>query len=277
MSNNNVSVVVCVRNSEGTIGRCLDSILSENPGELIVVDGNSLDNSKEVALKKGAIVIQDGGKGIAQARHLGVMKSTKKYILFVGPDNILPYNFIKSLGEEMEKWGFQAAAPQTRVLEPRTYWDRGLDFRLMSIVNTPGPRNVIGTPTLYDGNVFDKVKYNEKAGACDDTDMGMQLLKNGFKLGIVPVIVYDVNGLSWENIWDKFYLYGTGDADFYRLHRQNWSLMRKLKSISHPFRQTIYLSIYALFKLKPLVIPWLVFAMFTRYYSWIKTSNIRKD
>jgi hypothetical protein len=90
------------------------------------------------------------------------------------------------------------------------------------------------------------------------------------------VIVYDINGLSRKNIWDKFYLYGTGDADFYRLHCQNWSLMRKLKSISHPFRQTVYLSIYGLFKRKPLVIPWLAFAMVTRYYSWIKTSNIRK-
>ena len=271
-----VSVVICVRNSHATLGGSIDSVLAEKPIEVIVVDGNSTDGSREIALNKGAILINDDGRGIAHARHLGVMAARGRHILFVGPDNILPAGFIADLLEAMEKWQFVAAAPQTRVSAPQTFWDRGLDFRLLCMENEPGPRDVIGTPTLYDASIFQYITYNECAGACDDTDIGMQLREHGLSFGIVPVLVYDQNGLTRNCIWKKFKLYGTGDSDFYRLHSPKWTGARKLQSLTHPLRQSISLGKIALRNGSLGLIAWLMFAMVARYVGWIQKSMKRK-
>ena len=49
--NSDISVVVCVKNEESRIEGCLKSIITNHPSEIIVVDGDSSDNTAEIALK----------------------------------------------------------------------------------------------------------------------------------------------------------------------------------------------------------------------------------
>jgi glycosyltransferase involved in cell wall biosynthesis len=251
---------------------CLNSVLPESPGEIIIIDGGSTDGSVELGLKHNLPVYYDGGGGIAGARHMGVVKSKMPYILFVGPDNILPAGFIREMKKAMEDWGFVAAAPQTRVRDPITFWDKGLDFRLLVMENHAGPTDVIGTPTLYKREIFEKIKYNELAGACDDTDICMQMRREKFLFGIVPVMVYDQNGLTRQEILTKFKLYGSGDWAFYRLYKDRWSLGRRLLSLTHPLRQTFRLSLLSIVKFMPELLVWFFFTMFSRYYGWFSAS-----
>lgn len=275
MSNHETSVVICTKNASATIAECINSVIALEPLEIIVVDGNSTDKTTVIAEKLGAKVTLDGGRGIAYARHLGVANAAGKFILFVGPDNILPTNFIRNMLNEMEFFDYHAAAPQTRVRNPLTYWDKGLDFRLLCMENQPGEREVIGTPTLYRAEVFNRVQYNEKAGACDDTDIGLQLKRNGFRLGVVPVTVCDLNGLSARDIWIKFKLYGSGDADFYSLNSAQWSFFRCIKSLSHPFRQLLVLGVKAVQSKKVSLIFWLLIATLARYFGWVTKAITR--
>ncbi|TFH46834.1 MAG: glycosyltransferase [ANME-2 cluster archaeon] len=46
-----VSVVVCTKNEESRIEDCLKSIVNNNPGEIIVVDGESTDTTIDIAKK----------------------------------------------------------------------------------------------------------------------------------------------------------------------------------------------------------------------------------
>ena len=47
----NITVTVCTLNEEENIQECINSIKLENPGEIIVVDAESTDNTKNI-LKK---------------------------------------------------------------------------------------------------------------------------------------------------------------------------------------------------------------------------------
>ena len=58
----NVSVVICVKNVEKIIEPCLKSILENNPKEIIVIDGQSHDRTKEIAQLFNAYVFSDEGK-----------------------------------------------------------------------------------------------------------------------------------------------------------------------------------------------------------------------
>ena len=46
-----ITVTICTLNEEKNIKECLESIVKENPYEIILVDANSKDKTKEIASK----------------------------------------------------------------------------------------------------------------------------------------------------------------------------------------------------------------------------------
>jgi glycosyltransferase involved in cell wall biosynthesis len=266
----NVSVVICTKNIAGMLKSCLESIQANAPKEILVVDGLSTDNTREIAQEFGATVLSDEGKGLGWARHVGVQAAQGDWILFVGPDNVLPANFITDFVRLTNEWKFDATCVQTRVQNPKTIWDRGLDYRFKLLKGKPGPTPVVGTPSLYKAKLFKEVNFSaEQPFAGDDTDVCEQLKRKGYKLGVVPLLVFDQNGLSFDDVWKKFRWYGRGDSTFFHQHAASWSLLRKLQSISHPLRQTLNFSAKAIRDRNLEALVWLQTTMVARYYGWI--------
>ncbi len=94
---NEISVVICAKNAEDTIGRTLKSILKNNPSEIILVDGKSTDNTIKITRDFTDKIYSDEGKGLAYARQKGFEKSTGHYVAYVDSDAELVDNktFIK--------------------------------------------------------------------------------------------------------------------------------------------------------------------------------------
>lgn len=82
-----VSVIVPTRNSENTINACLKSIKNQSYKniETIVVDNNSTDDTKKIALKYTKSVFNRGPERSAQ-RNFGALKSKGEYLLFIDSD-----------------------------------------------------------------------------------------------------------------------------------------------------------------------------------------------
>lgn len=83
-----VSVVVLTKNSAATIGKCLDSVLSQTvkPDEIVVVDGASRDGTLEIVRKYPVRLVAEPGLGYGHARNVGVENSEGDIVFFIDSD-----------------------------------------------------------------------------------------------------------------------------------------------------------------------------------------------
>ena len=97
MSQKIISIIIATYNASDTILGCLDSIENEinSDCELIIIDGNSSDNTLDLLNKKKELIdvlISEPDKGIYDAWNKGIEKSKGKWIMFLGADDLLLKN-----------------------------------------------------------------------------------------------------------------------------------------------------------------------------------------
>lgn len=90
-----VSIIIVNRNGGNKLKNCLKQISKQDyPKELLetlLVDGGSIDNSKELAKQYGARFIKGGFPDNMEARrHVGTVKAENEIIAFIDTDNYLP-------------------------------------------------------------------------------------------------------------------------------------------------------------------------------------------
>jgi GT2 family glycosyltransferase len=83
-----VSVIVCTHNGERTLGQCLERAgeLAYPDFELIVVDDGSTDGSADIALARGATLVQTEHRGLSFARNAGVARASGEIVAFLDDD-----------------------------------------------------------------------------------------------------------------------------------------------------------------------------------------------
>lgn len=106
--NNGVSVIVCCYNSSKRLPETLKHLSQQNipahiEWEIILVDNNSTDNTKEVACnvwrsyKKNISfkIINESQQGLTHAREAGIKEAQFEYLIFCDDDNRLEENYIR--------------------------------------------------------------------------------------------------------------------------------------------------------------------------------------
>ncbi|MBX3280167.1 MAG: TIGR04283 family arsenosugar biosynthesis glycosyltransferase [Acidobacteria bacterium] len=84
-----ISVIIPAINEENGLIATLQSVLSGNPIQVIVVDGGSSDRTREIAGAAGATVLQCE-PGRARQMNLGARNAGGEALLFLHADTILP-------------------------------------------------------------------------------------------------------------------------------------------------------------------------------------------
>lgn len=92
-----ISAIVTTKNSSNTLNDCLQSIKDQTYKkiEIIVVDNNSNDDTKKIALEYTNKVYNIGPERSAQ-RNYGAKAAEGEYILILDSDMVLSKNVIKS-------------------------------------------------------------------------------------------------------------------------------------------------------------------------------------
>jgi dolichol-phosphate hexosyltransferase len=103
---NSVSVVIATLNEEEGIGPTINELqqVLTNP-YLVVVDGNSVDRTIEIAKNMGADVLLQEGKGKGNAMFQGFRQLSSKvpYVVFTDADFTYPAGFVPKMVEVLEQ------------------------------------------------------------------------------------------------------------------------------------------------------------------------------
>ncbi len=84
MTTPTVTVVVPAKNEAGLVGEIVDAV---HPyGDVLVVDGHSTDETRDIALAHGARVVLDGGRGKGQAIRQSLGETTSDIVVFIDAD-----------------------------------------------------------------------------------------------------------------------------------------------------------------------------------------------
>lgn len=100
-----VSIIIPIYNSENTIKRCVESVLSQTylNFEVLLIDDGSIDASSVIS--DGFAKFDDRVKvyhkkngGVSSARNLGLLKAKGDYITFVDSDDWVEPNYLEAFG-----------------------------------------------------------------------------------------------------------------------------------------------------------------------------------
>lgn len=159
-----VSVIITTKNEERHIQNCLDSIKQQSfqaqEIEIVVVDNNSTDQTKEIAQRYTDKVFNWGPERSAQ-RNFGVEKATGEYVLYLDADMTLSESVIFESVEMLKKNGELVALYVSEIVAGENFWSQVRRHER----------------SFYDGTVIDAARFVRKeaflqVGGFDETLTG---------------------------------------------------------------------------------------------------------
>lgn len=220
-----MSVIIPALNEEKYIEDTLMSIKNQKTSvlyEVIVVDGGSVDKTRDIAKRYGAKVIVEKKKGASAARNRGARAASGKYLIFVDSDVILPITTFQSYVYFLSSHpDYIGASCLLYPKQEHTGWRRifyVMDFIFHFIWNCGSLLMfLIGRPVgcaicmLCSRDAFFKINgFNESFFTLEDHDLVGRLSKIG-KFGIIKRYVYistrRIRGTIFPNKRTKHSLY----------------------------------------------------------------------
>ncbi|ASJ10306.1 glycosyl transferase [Thermococcus sp. P6] len=194
-----VTIIIPTLNEEGGIGRVIDAFKELGYHNILVIDGNSTDRTREIAREKGAkVVVQSGrGKGQAVAEAFSMIESDVA-VLIDGDGTYDPRDIEKML--EPIRRGMAEHVIGNRLLN----YEKGAFTRL----NLFGNRvlnwlfrflygvelhDILSGYRALKKEVYKSVNLL-KPGFEVETELTVETLTNGFRIVEVPINYYRRNG-----------------------------------------------------------------------------------
>ncbi|MDD4924680.1 MAG: glycosyltransferase [Dehalococcoidales bacterium] len=244
-----ISIVVTTRNSEKTIGQCLESVKNNNPAEIILVDGNSNDDTLEIARRYTSLIFSDEGREYNYAQQLGAEKAANDYIAFVDSDIVLPEGTLAKLLDELKALDCATMAATVLPISSTTYWERTTDWNARLLRKRRGVGGLQATIVLRD--VVMNHKLDSSLKGASDLDFTIRMKEAGLKQGVSSVFVYHHHRTSFTAFFRQRFRYGWVAARYVRkygpFHARFW-----------PPLVTAYWTGICIVKGKPNYIPYFV-------------------
>ena len=278
MSPSDVSAVVCTMNSITSIEACLTSLRDCSVGEIIVVDAGSTDGTHDVARELADCVLQDPGIGLGNARNIGIAETSKELVLNMGSDNVMPPGQLERMINTLQVGGYDGVSAQTRV-QGTSYPARGLNAWRKGRFRS-GQVAVIGTPTLFRGELLRGHPYDPERAFSDDSELCERWHQQfGSTFAISDAEVIEIGKTSWPEVCIRARMYGISDHDVYRRGvQQGWPTSRRIRSLAHPLLADFVTPVRHLSVSQALnAAPFLASFAALRYRYWIEAALLKKS
>ena len=226
----NASVVVIVRNGEATVARCIQSLLAQTRGcEIIVVDGNSSDATREIVNRFPVILVRaPSHDSYGISRNLGVRSASGEVILFMDADDLAGPTWCESLirhfvnpqvgivtvprrPDKIQGWFMETLSLEYSGLQQSVGNSHEKDWRQVTTKGTAWLKKAIGEAGGFDESMF---------FGTEDKDLAYRIVNLGYKVVEEPaeeVLVTPV-GSVMNFLRDKFWRAGVGHGYFRQKH-----------------------------------------------------------
>lgn len=241
-----VTVGIICRNESKHIKSLLKSILNQTfkDFEIIIVDGNSTDGTREIAkkvLEKSNIPYKIfnekdfGYYGPCFARNLVIDKSSKnsKYIAFIDADCMADKNWLMNLYNTINNTSKDIAGAGGTRLIAKT--ENSMEIIINAIVtsyvatfgnpafskrNIKFIESIPNYNAIYKKEILKKFRYDDKLIISDDNEINFRIRKKGYKfLYAKNAIVYHHETNSIKIFMQNMFRYGLNIANTIRKHK----------------------------------------------------------
>ncbi len=272
-----ISVVIRTLNEETNISDCIKACQANNPGEIIVADGNSADRTRELAQALGALVIV-AERGLATQRDAGVKAASFPYIAIVDADDRLKDDCLAVLLREMKDGGYDAINAQYRnfydwpknnyIRKKISYWEKAMEINLNLICAKTGKTNMIGRPALFRTAALKQIPLDPIfKKASEDSDLSYRFHLAGLRQATGSGITYRKHLTGFRVCLKKFFTIGGGEALFVLRHPERLWGNIKHELYIYPIKRS-YLAIrrgYIKY------VPFFVLVGWFRFFGFIST------
>src|SRR3989454_1379250 len=188
----NASVVVIVKNGEATVARCIQSLLVQTRGsEIIVVDGNSSDATREIVNRFPVILVRaPSHDSYGISRNLGVRSASGEIILFMDADDLAGPTWCENLirhfvdprigivtvrrrPDKIQGWFMETLSVQYSGLQQSVRNSYEQDWQHITTKGSAWLKKAINEAGEFDGSMF---------FGTEDKDLGYRVVKLGFKV-----------------------------------------------------------------------------------------------
>jgi glucosyl-dolichyl phosphate glucuronosyltransferase len=203
-----VSVVICTFNRGHMLGDCLESLAGQTIDpenfEVVIVDNNSKDHTKEVAGNFKSIFpnfkfVEEPSQGLSHARNKGFRSASAGWIIYLDDDAKAPPDFIERALWIIENFDFDCfGGMYSPWFKPgKKEWlpeDFGAKTKLLDEVGILEEEFVSGGIMAVKKSVLEELEgfsthlgMKEKLGYGEECEFQLRLRKIGLKVGFDPL------------------------------------------------------------------------------------------
>ncbi|MCP4632844.1 MAG: glycosyltransferase [candidate division Zixibacteria bacterium] len=268
-----ISIVTANYNNGEYLRDFIESVINSTilPGELIIIDDGSTDNSIEIlkeyeGLQYLRIIEFESNRGFAEALNAGIEVAGGKYIMRVDPDDILIKNRIE------KQWNFMNANPEIDVSGSNVIYFNSMTKKDIIQSNFPitsseidqcyrrGEHGIQHPTAMIRSLVMKKYKYYQESVPAEDFDIFARMIKDDCKFANIPEPLLRMrihsrsvsSNLKFDTIRKTYELrdniFGTNTSvikvRFYYLHMLNY---RKFLISKDNIKRFLYLFLAILF------------------------------
>jgi glycosyltransferase involved in cell wall biosynthesis len=181
-----ISVVVPAYNEEENIAACLESLhrqtLPRSGYEIIVVDGNSKDRTREIAAPLADLVFIQASKRVGGARNDGAMRAKGEILATTDADCVLPPDWLERIRDDFAQYHpvqlYGTVYPREPGLKHRiSLWFANTFSRLGYYTRTL--YYTLGCNSAFDREAFIKAGMYRTIDAGDDLEIARRMKKHG--------------------------------------------------------------------------------------------------
>jgi len=262
MSDPKISVIIPARNEADNIEECLRAVFSQSclPYEVLVVDGQSTDETVERAKTFPVKILYEdaGSKGLAC--HIGMENASGEYIAFTNSDCVASKDWLANLVREFDE-GIVGVGGSAKLVSTRdSFWGKYIALAMQTFL---GSGNSIQWRTFGDSRLVKSI------GGCNSMYRARDISKVG---GFSAKLAGEMLGGQDLELNSRLLKIGNLLYTPYApvIHRHFWTLKSYTNKMYHYGRERGFVMTWDLQAIPPLVAPFLLLFLLLNY--WIPVS-----